>query len=200
MPNKPMLSKEAKLEIKQNLISICERNWVRQGYMKTSIKGLCTEANISIGTFYGLFLTKEKLFLETAQTVQYRLTEQFRETVSQKPDRNGLSEALKELAREFARNPFLYDVNSVDFRAFVAKLSTEELETIKFESMSFFREVCQIVNLKPIIDDETAFGVLSTLLATISTRKTIEPVCDFFTVFDFMTDKLIVELFADANK
>lgn len=194
MPNKPVLSPEDKLVIKQKLLQLCEDFWIAQGYKKTSIKALCTEAKISIGTFYVLFATKEQLFLETAQTIQSRLTERFKETVLQTPNRMGLSKALKKLAREFDHNPFLYDVNSVDFRAFVTKLSTEEIETIKFESMSFFKEVCQIVNLQPVIDDATAFGVLSTLLSSIATKKTIEPVCDFFTVFDFMTDKLIFNI------
>ena len=199
MPNKPVLSPEDKLVIKQKLLQLCEDFWIAQGYKKTSIKALCTEAKISIGTFYVLFATKEQLFLETAQTIQSRLTERFKETVLQTPNRMGLSKALKKLAREFDHNPFLYDVNSVDFRAFVTKLSTEEIETIKFESMSFFKEVCQIVNLQPVMDDATAFGVLSTLLSSIATKKTIEPVCDFFTVFDFMTDKLIGELFVEAS-
>lgn len=197
MPNKPVLSIEDKLEIKQKLLQLCEASWIAQGYKKTSIKALCTEAKISIGTFYALFTTKEQLFLETAQAIQSHLKKQFKETVLQTPDRTGLSQALKTLAREFDRSPFLYDVNSVDFRAFVTKLSTEEMETIKFESLSFFREICQIADLKPVIDDVTAFGVLSTLLSSIVTKKTIEPVCDFFTVFDFMTDKLIGELFAE---
>ena len=183
MPNKPVLSPEDKLVIKQKLLQLCEDFWIAQGYKKTSIKALCSEAKISIGTFYVLFATKEQLFLETAQTIQSRLTERFKETVLQTPNRMGLSKALKKLAREFDHNPFLYDVNSVDFRAFVTKLSTEEIETIKFESMSFFKEVCQIVNLQPVIDDATAFGVLSTLLSSIATKKTIEPVCDFFYCF-----------------
>lgn len=200
MPNKPVLSMEAKQEIKQTLLQLCEKYWIKQGYKKTSIKALCTETEISIGTFYALFATKEKLFLETAQMIQTRLTGQFKETVLQRPNRSGLAKALKELAREFDRNPFLYNVNSVDFRAFVTKLTTEEMETIKFESMSFFREICQIVELQPVIDDATAFGVLSTLLATVSTKKTLEPVCDFFSVFDFMTDKLITELFAEDTE
>ena len=196
MPNKPVLSPEDKLVIKQKLLQLCEDFWIAKGYKKTSIKALCTEAKISIGTFYVLFATKEQLFLETAQTIQSRLTERFKETVLQTPNRMGLSKALK---REFDHSPFLYDVNSVDFRAFVTKLSTEEMETIKFESMAFFKEVCQIVNLQPVIDDATAFGVLSTLLSSIATKKTIDPVCDFFTVFDFMTDKLIGELFVEAS-
>ena len=199
MPNKPVLSPEDKLVIKQKLLQLCEDFWIAKGYKKTSIKALCTEAKISIGTFYVLFATKEQLFLETAQTIQSRLTERFKETVLQTPNRMGLSKALKKLAREFDHSPFLYDVNSVDFRAFVTKLSTEEMETIKFESMAFFKEVCQIVNLQPVIDDATAFGVLSTLLSSIATKKTIDPVCDFFTVFDFMTDKLIGELFVEAS-
>ncbi|WP_367378418.1 TetR/AcrR family transcriptional regulator [Enterococcus gilvus] len=197
MPSKPVLRMEEKQRIKQQLLRLCEEAWIDQGYKKTSIKYLCTEAGISIGTCYALFSTKEKIFLATAQRIQSRLMERFKETVSQQPNQKGVSTALKELAREFDRAPFLYDVSTPDFRAFVTKLSVEEMRSIKFESIAFFRNVCQMANLEPVIDNETAFGVLSTLLSTISTKKTLEPVCDFFTVFDFMTDRLIAELFAD---
>lgn len=95
MPNKPVLSPEDKLVIKQKLLQLCEDFWIAQGYKKTSIKALCSEAKISIGTFYVLFATKEQLFLETAQTIQSRLTERFKETVLQTPNRMGLSKALK---------------------------------------------------------------------------------------------------------
>lgn len=94
-----------------------------QGYKKTSIKELCSQAGIAIGTFYSLFPTKEDLFFETAKAIQTRLTEQFLQTVLQRADKGSMAKALKELFREFDSKPFLYDVNTPDFRAFVTKLS-----------------------------------------------------------------------------
>lgn len=195
MPSKPVLSEEDKENIRQRLQTLCEQLWVSQGYKKTSIKELCTRTGIAIGTFYSLFPTKEELFFETAKEIQTRLTEQFLQTVLQGADKSSLSKALKELFREFDSKPFLYDVNTPDFRAFVTKLSEEAMEEIRFESITFFREVCRITNLQPKIDVAKACGVLSALLSTVVTKQTIASMCDYFEIFDFMVDSLIAEIF-----
>lgn len=195
MPSKPVLSESDKQNIKYKLYALCEELWVSQGYKKTSIKELCSQAGIAIGTFYSLFSTKEDLFFETAKAIQTRLTQQFLQTVSQGADKDSMAKALKELFREFDSKPFLYDVNTPDFRAFVTKLSEEDMEEIKFESITFFREACRASNLKPKMDEAKAFGILSALLSTIVTKQTLAEMCNYFEVFDFMADKLVTEIF-----
>lgn len=195
MPSKPVLSESDKKNIKYKLHTLCEELWVSQGYKKTSIKELCSQAGISIGTFYSLFSAKEDLFFETAMAIQTRLTQQFLQTVSQGADKGSMAKALKELFREFDSKPFLYDVNTPDFRAFVTKLSKEDMEEIKFESIAFFGEVCRASNLKPKMDESKAFGILSALLSTIATKQTLAAMCNYFEVFDFMVDILVEEIF-----
>lgn len=195
MPSKPVLSETDKANIKGKLQSLCEKLWVEQGYKKTSVKELCRETEIAIGTFYSLFSTKEELFLKTAKSIQVRLAENFLQTVLQGRNKSSLAKAIKELFREFDSKPFLYDVNAPDFRAFVTKLSQESMAEIKFESMAFFREVCQAANLKPKIEETKAFGILSALLSTVATKETLSEMCDYFAVFDFMADNLVSEIF-----
>lgn len=195
MPSNPVLSKEDKDIIKQKLQILCEQLWVKQGYKKTSIKTLCTQTEIAIGTFYSLFPTKEELFFATVKDIQARLKENFLQTVLQGKDKNSLAAALKELVREFASKPFLYDVSSPDFKAFITKLPDTAMEEIRFESIDFFKEICKVADLQPKIEETKAFGILSALLSTVATRKTIEEMRDYFEVFDFMTDKLVAEIF-----
>ncbi|WP_373125096.1 TetR/AcrR family transcriptional regulator [Blautia producta] len=195
MPSKPVLSEENKKNIKQNLLTLCEQLWVSQGYKKTSIKELCTSSQIAIGTFYSLFPTKEALFYETAISIQTRLKKQFFKTVLQGCDKDSFASALKELFREFDSKPFLYDVNTSDFRAFITKLSDEEMEKIKFETMEFFKDVCQTAKLQPKLDIARTCGIISALLGMIGTKQTLEAMSDYFEIFDFMVDNLIKELF-----
>lgn len=195
MPSKPVLSEKDKQTIRRKLLVLCEELWVSQGYKKTSIKELCSHAGISIGTFYSLFPTKENLFFETAKSIQTQLTEQFLQTVLQGADKISMAKALKELFREFDSKPFLYDVNTPDFRAFVTKLSDENMEEIRFESISFFQKVCRAGNLRPKMDEAKACSILSALLSTISARQTLAAMCDYFEVFDFMADNLVAEIF-----
>lgn len=195
MPSKPVLSEQDKADIKKKLQVLCEELWVSQGYKKTSIKELCSKTEIAIGTFYSLFSTKEDLFFETAKAIQVRLKDQFLQTVLQGTSKDSLAKAIKELFREFDSKPFLYNVNTPDFRAFVTKLSDQNMEEIKFESIAFLREVCRVAHLRPKIDETKAFGVLSALLSTIATKQTISAMCDYVEVFDFMADNLVAEIF-----
>lgn len=149
MPSKPVLSEKDKKNIKEKLQALCEQLWVSQGYKKTSIKELCGKTEIAIGTFYSLFSTKEDLFFETAKAIQVCLKDRFLQTVQQGANKDSLVKAIKELFREFDSKPFLYDVNTPDFRAFVTKLSEQDMEAIKFESIAFFREVCRVTQLTP---------------------------------------------------
>lgn len=195
MPSKPVLTESDKQNIKHKLYTLCEKLWASQGYKKTSIKELCSQAEIAIGTFYSLFPTKEDLFFETAKTIQTRLTEQFLQTVLQGTNKDSLAKALKELFREFDSKPFLYNVNAADFKSFFTKLSTQQMEEVKFESISFFKEVCQMAQLKAKIGEPQAYAALSALLSTVSAKHTLSVMCDYLEVFDFMVDSLIAEMF-----
>lgn len=195
MPSKPVLSEKDKLRIKEDLQMLCEQLWISQGYKKTSVKELCSRTEIAIGTFYSIFTTKEDLFFETAKAIQGRLTSQFTQTVLQGANKDSLAKALKELFREFESKPFLYDVNTPDFQAFVTKLSQQDMEAIKFESIEFFREVCRITKLTPKIDENKAFATLSALLSTIAAKQTISTMYDVHEVFDFMVDHIVLEMF-----
>lgn len=195
MPSKPVLSERDKIRIKVNLQLLCEQLWVSQGYKKTSIKELCSRTEIAIGTFYSIFSTKEDLFFETAKAIQRRLTDQFTQTVLQGANKESLAKALKELFREFESKPFLYDVNTPDFLAFITKLSQQDMEAIKFESIEFFREVCRITKLTPKIDENKAFAALSALLSTITARQKISTMYDVHEVFGFMVDNIVSEMF-----
>lgn len=195
MPLKPVLSHEDKQRLKYDLQILCEQLWKSQGYKRTSIKELCTKTKIAIGTFYALFPTKEALFFETSLAIQNRLKEQFMQTLRRQPSKSGFAEALKELFREFDRNPFLYDVNTPDFRSFVTKLSEDEMHALKFESLEFFEAALQVADLKPKIDQTKSYAVFSALLSTITTKQTIAALYNYFDVFDYMADTLVKELF-----
>lgn len=195
MPSKPVLSEKDRNKVREKLLSLCEQLWILQGYKKTSVKELCGNTGIAIGTFYSLFSTKEELFLETAKAIQNRLKEQFLRTVRQGENKDSLAKALKELLREFDGKPFLYDVNTPDFKAFIARLSEGDMEEIKFESIAFFREVCRETRLKPKIDETKAYGILSALLSTVAAKQTLSAMCDYLEVFDFMADHLIMDMF-----
>jgi AcrR family transcriptional regulator len=197
MPSGPVLSEADKNDIRDRLQVICEHCLTVYGYKKTSVKELCAKAEIAIGTFYSLYPTKEDLFFETVKNIQERLTQKILDINQNNPTKEGFAISIKELFREYDSKPFLYNVSTPDFQAFLTKLPKEAMEKIKFESIEFFRNAIRIANLKLKIDENQAYAVLSALLSTISARETLAATCDYFAVFDFMVDKLIPSIFEE---
>ena len=195
MPSKPMLSDTDKAEIRKRLESLCEEFWITQGYKKTNIKTLCEKAGISIGTFYTLYPAKEDLFSETIERIQRRLTEKLLETNRNQQTREGFAQSLKELFREYDSKPFLYNVNTPDFQAFITKLPDEAIRKIKFDSFDIFRQAVSAAGLRLKVEDPQAYGILSALLSTISAKETLSVTCDYLSGFDFMADQLTADIF-----
>ncbi|MDE7198501.1 MAG: TetR/AcrR family transcriptional regulator, partial [Lachnospiraceae bacterium] len=108
MPSKPVLSEADKKAIRKKLEELCEECWIAQGYKKTGIKNLCDKADISIGTFYTLYPTKEDLFFETIMNVQRGLTEKMIDINRNSQTKEGFAQSMKILFREYDSKPFLY--------------------------------------------------------------------------------------------
>ncbi|MDQ0359740.1 TetR/AcrR family transcriptional regulator [Breznakia pachnodae] len=195
MPSGPVLSQEDKNRLRKKLRDDCEQHWITSGYKKTSIKVLCDNNNISIGTFYKLYPTKEDLFFETIDHVQNTLSDRFLATCKSNPSKEGFAKALSNLLREYDHKILLYNINSPDFQSFLSKLPDEMVSKLEFTSIEFFGEAIQSANLKLKIDEKKAYGVFSALLSTLYTKDLLTITCDYFDVFDFMVNNLIGEIF-----
>ncbi len=195
MPSKPVFSDADKKAIRMRLGELCEECWIAHGYKKTSIKNLCDKAGISIGTFYTLYPTKEDLFSETIELIQKKLTEKVLDINRRRQTKEGFAQSMKELFREYDSKPFLYNVNTPDFQSFVTKLPKDTLQKIKFDSFEAFRQAAQAANLTLKMEPSQAYGILSALLTTVNAKETLSATCDYFAVFDCMTDILVNSIF-----
>ena len=102
---------------------------------------------------------------------------------------------MKILFREYDSKPFLYNVNTPDFQSFISKLPDTVIQKIKFDSIDFFRQVIRTTNLRLKIEESQAYGILSALLSTVHAKEVLSVTCDYFAVFDFMTEQLVADLF-----
>ena len=163
MPSKPVISDTDKKAIREKLTELCEERWTTQGYKKTSVKDLCDGAEISIGTFYTLYPAKEDLFFETIEKIQTRLTKEVLDINLCQQTKEGFARSMKELFREYDSKLFLYNVNTPDFRSFLAKLPEETIRKIKFDSFDLFSQAVQAADLTLKMERSQAFGILSAL-------------------------------------
>jgi len=66
---------------KQELLDIAFRQFLRQGYEKTSIRSIVGEANGEIGMFYHYFSSKEEIFAAVLEQYNIAYVEKIKETI-----------------------------------------------------------------------------------------------------------------------
>jgi len=199
VPAGPVLSEEERRKLKILLQELCAKHWTARGYKKTSIKSLCADAGISVGTFYTLYSSKEDLFLATINTIQNRLEKQILSIVQNDPTMEGFASAIKALVREHEKIPFLYEANTPDFLSFVTKLSEDTMEKLKSDRMNFMRKFIRSSKLELKVSEQEAYAALSLLLSTMHAKEVISASYDYFAIFDFMVDNLMPSIFEQAS-
>lgn len=182
-----------KEKIKRSLQETCKQSWTQYGYKKTSIDELCKQVGISKGAFYLFFESKEALFCEVLCSVQEQICNMASEIMEQHKDKYGVAEALKLIYREYDKNNFLYDSNSMDFIILMNKLSEEQAKKIEESNYMSQQLFLRQAYLKFKIDTDLAMSVIYSLIVNVK-NKDILPY-NHMETFDFMVDHLIESIY-----
>ena len=182
-----------KEKIKRSLQETCKQSWTQYGYKKTSVDELCKQVGISKGAFYLFFESKEALFCEVLCSVQEQICNMASEVMEQHKDKYGVAEALKLIYREYDKNNFLYDSNSMDFIILMNKLSEEQAKKIEESNYMSQQLFLRQAYLKFKIDTDLAMSVIYSLIVNVK-NKDILPY-NHMETFDFMVDHLIESIY-----
>ena len=186
-------SEREKENIKKNLHEACKQSWTQYGYKKTSVDDLCRQTGISKGAFYLFFESKEALFCEVLCSVQEQIYNMASEIIEKYKDKYGVAEALKLIYREYDKNNFLYDSDSMDFTILMNKLSEEQAKKIResnhMSQQLFFSQPC----LKFKVNTDLAMSVIYSLIMNIKNKDILPH--NHMETFDFMVDQLIDSLY-----
>ena len=182
-----------KEKIKRSLQETCKQNWTQYGYKKTSVDELCKQVGISKGAFYLFFESKEALFCEVLCSVQEQICNMASEVMEQRKDKYGVAEALKLIYREYDKNNFLYDSNSMDFINLMNKLSEEQAKKIEESNYMSQQLFLKQAYLKFKINTDLAMSVIYSLIVNVK-NKDILPY-NHMETFDFMVDHLIESIY-----
>ena len=185
-------TEEDRIRIKELLCILCEESWARNGYQKTSVKSLTTKANVSIGTFYSIFESKEILFYETIFNSRKRVRREVEKMITKEPNREGYVKGLKHIFSEYAYNNFLMDLTSPDFKMFAGKLTEEQKKEIYDDDRDYSDYLVDRLELKILVDKEFLFSVLSAMILTINADGKSE--VEQIKVFNFILDSIIDDL------
>lgn len=193
MPRGPKGFSQTELDgIKEKLRTACEKSWSAHGYKKTNVGELCQKAGISIGTFYLCYAAKEYLFLETLEGLQNKLMAMMRDAISRNPSKEGLTEAIKLLYREYDNNGFLYRGASPDFLAFINKLPHDKVSGLRLDNEQYFKDCLAGAGVRLQIGETFAFSVISALLSVLNLKDVLK--VNHVELFDYMLEQMLDKL------
>ncbi|WP_294489526.1 TetR/AcrR family transcriptional regulator [Anaerosporobacter sp.] len=184
---------EEKEIITEKLMKECKLNWQKYGYKKTSIDTLCQDIGISKGSFYSFFESKEALFYQVIKETLDQLYSIVEERISQKQNKYGVADALKEIYLEYSKSSFMYDVNNPDFLSFYNKLNKEQRLELTDKSYLGAKIMLHKPFLSLKIEENLAISLLFAMLSSVSQKD--DMLCEGTKVFEFMIDHLIDDIF-----
>lgn len=182
-----------KENIKKGLQEACKQSWTQYGYKKTSVDDLCKQVGISKGAFYLFFESKESLFCEVLCSVQEQICNAASKVIEKHKDKYGVAEALKLIYREYNKNNFLYNSDSMDFTILMNKLSEEQAKKMKESSHMSQQLFFSQPYLKFMVDTNLAMSVIYSLIMNIKNKDILPQ--NHMETFDFMVDHLIDSLY-----
>lgn len=182
-----------KENIKRSLQESCKQSWTQYGYKKTSVDDLCKQVGISKGAFYLFFESKEALFCEVLCSVQEQICDMASEIIEKNKDKYGVAKALKLIYREYDKNNFLYDSDSMDFTILMNKLSEEQAKKIEESNRMSQQLFLSQPYLKFKINADLAMSVIYSLIMNIKNKDILPH--NHMKTFDFMIDHLIDSLY-----
>lgn len=182
-----------KRNIKEKLLANCEESWSKLGYKKTSIDDLCAKAGISKGAFYLFYPSKEDLFYDVITNIQARLINLTRITLGDTPTKEQLCNTLKLIYREYIKIPFVFEVRSPDFIAFMNKLPKEKIDELSYHGNYDVRNIIRESKLQYKVDENMGNSAFAILFTPDSERDNLS--CNHLEVVDFMIETLVETIF-----
>lgn len=182
-----------KKNIRIKLIASCEESWAKFGYKKTSVDELCEKAGISKGAFYLFYESKEDLFYNVITNIQVRLVELTKKTLGDTPTKYDLSTTLKLIYREYMKIPFVFEMRSPDFIAFMNKLPKEKIDELEFHGQHDIQQIVDKTSLKYKVDKNLGNAAIGIVFIPKTETETLP--YDHLQAMDFIIDTLINEIF-----
>lgn len=186
-------SEQERQNIKKSLQKACKQSWTQYGYKKTNVDELCKQVGISKGAFYLFFESKEALFCDVLCSVQEQICDTASKIIEKHKNKYGVAEALKWIYREYDKNNFLYNADSMDFTILMNKLSAEQAKKIEQSNHMTQQLFFSYQYLKLKVDTNMAMSILYSLIMNIKNKDILPR--NHMETFDFMVDHLIDSLY-----
>ncbi len=192
-------SEREKEAIQQKLMDAAEECWGKYGLKKTSVDELVSMANISKGSFYLFYPTKEHLFMDVFERIDLRSkTELFNLLQNEKGSRKDIFVSImRQLFDEVKKTPWMLNIQDGDLQLLMRKLPPERVEKHLKNDDSAADELFNLLDISSDVDSKVISGVMrSVFLLLLHKHEIGEEIFD--DVIDYIVDSIVLKLFKEA--
>lgn len=193
-------SEREKEAIRQKLMDAAEVCWSRYGLRKTSIDELVAMANISKGSFYLFYPSKEHLFMDTFERVDKRTKESLFSMLGNSggDKKETLIGVIKLLIGDVKKTPWMLNISKGDLELLVRKLPPERVASHLNSDDSAAVELIKYLGVAPAADPKLISGVFRAIFLMLLHKEEIgEDILD--DVIDYLIDAVTGKIFMDEG-
>ena len=194
-------SEREKEVIRQKLMDAAEVCWGKYGLKKTSVDELVQMANISKGSFYLFYTTKEHLFMDVFERIDTRSkTELF--NIIQKAEgskKEIFVSVIKQMYKEVQKTPWVLNMHNGDLELLLRKLPPERVERHLKDDTGAVVELFKLLDIDMKVDSEVISGVMRSLFLMLLHKQEIGDEI-FEDVVNYMIDAIVIKLFEGVQE
>ncbi|HEX2947580.1 MAG TPA: TetR/AcrR family transcriptional regulator [Clostridia bacterium] len=186
--------------IRQKLMDAAEVCWGRYGLRKTSVDELVAMANISKGSFYLFYPSKEHLFMDTFDRIDTRTKERlFAMLANSGSDKKEiLTGVIRFLIKEVKKTPWMLNMSKGDLELLIRKLPPERVAKHLNSDDDAAVELMKYLDIRPDADPKLVSGVFRAIfLMLLHSDEIGEDIMD--DVIDYMIDAVIGKMFSNEG-
>ena len=187
--------------IRQNLMDAAEVCWGKYGLKKTSVDELVAMANISKGSFYLFYPTKEHLFMDVFERIELRSkAELFNIVQNVKGSKKDVFVSImKQMFSEVKKTPWMLNIHDGDLQLLLRKLPPERVERHLKDDDSAADQLFNLLDIKSDADPKLISGVMRSVFLLLLHKQEIgEEIFD--DVIDYIVDSIVLKLFKGVQQ
>lgn len=187
--------------IRLKLMDAAEECWGRYGLKKTSVDELVAMANISKGSFYLFYPSKEYLFMDVFDRIDKRIkSEMFKALQNGSGSKKEIFTAtMRQLMKEVQKTPWLLNLHEGDLELLTRKLPPERIGSHLGSDDNAAMELLKVLVINAAAEENKLIsGVFRAIFLMLLHRQEIGTEV-FDNVMDYLIDASVTKLFDELQ-
>jgi len=194
-------SGKEKEAIREKLMDAAEACWGISGIKKTSVDDLVRMVNISKGSFYLFYPSKEHLFMDVFERIEIRTKAELFNIVqtAKGSGKEIFISVIKQMFNEVKKTPWILNVHNSDLELLLRKLPAERVEKHLKNDDGSVVELFRMLGIDTVTDPEVISGVMRSVFLLLLHKQEIgEKVFD--EVMAYLIDAVAIKLFEGVKE